>query len=587
MLLAIAFGAVTKGIWRPRAVVAQDATEVQLGVILSASQEVPPVSVATTAQGLGTITVNVDRTVISYTFTLTGPFTDVPLQAHIHAGSPGMSGPILFFLCATDSAVPAAAPVGVQACPDASGGVLSGTLTEAEFIPQPEAGIDTFADAVAALSSGNAYVNIHTPANLAGEIRGQIGAVGLGAILTSAAEIPPVTTATLATGTATLTINPEHTEVAYSLTLTGPFTGDPLQIHLNAGAVAGTGPVLFFLCATDPAVPAAAPVGVPLCPTAAGGTVSGILTEVDLIPQPDAGIVTFADAVAALMSSGVYMNVSTVANPSGEIRGQIGVALHADLTSAAAVPPVVAPTVATGEALLVFNQEQSQIAYVVTLAGPLTGDPLQMHLNAGAADSAGPILFFLCATDPAVPAAAPVGVQVCPTAAGGTVSGVLTEADLVAQPDIGIVTFADAVAALVSNGTYINLHTPANPTGEIRGQIELVQPLPEPVVSFSLQIQPIFNANCSCHLLVPPAAGLSLQEGVSFANLAGVPSGQRPDLQRVAPGDPDNSYLFMKHSGAPGILNSRMPLTDPTFFDRNPDLLELERQWILAGAPNN
>lgn len=65
MLLAILLGSVTKGIWWPRTVSAQDATETQLGVVLSANQEGPSVSVATTAQGLGTITMNVDRTVIS------------------------------------------------------------------------------------------------------------------------------------------------------------------------------------------------------------------------------------------------------------------------------------------------------------------------------------------------------------------------------------------------------------------------------------------------------------------------------------------------------------------------------------------
>jgi hypothetical protein len=160
----------------------------------------------------------------------------------------------------------------------------------------------------------------------------------------------------------------------------------------------------------------------------------------------------------------------------------------------------------------------------------------------------------------------------------------LTTASLVPRPDAGIATFADAVAMLLRGGMYINVHTPANPSGEIRGQLEPVQPALE--VSFALDIQPIFNNNCSCHLFGTPA-GLSLAADQSYTNLVGVPSTQVPGLNRVEPGDPDNSYLFMKHTGAPGIIGSRMPQDNPTFFEQNPDLLELERQWIRQGALNN
>ena len=58
-------------------------------------------------------------------------------------------------------------------------------------------------------------------------------------------------------------------------------------------------------------------------------------------------------------------------------------------------------------------------------------------------------------------------------------------------------------------------------------------------------------------------------------------------MSRVKPFDPDNSYLYMKHSGDPDIAGDRMPLNNPDFFDKNPDLLELERSWIEQGALNN
>jgi hypothetical protein len=567
-VLLIGLVYVTSPVWHPDLAMAQGTTETQLGVVLSANQEVPPVESA--AKGMGTVTVSADQTTINYTVSLTGPFTGAPQQAHIHVGPTGATGPVIFFLCSADPVAPASVPD----CPPAAGGEISGTLTAAALVPRPEAGIATFADALVALNRGDAYVNVHTPANPSGEIRGQIGPVGLGAILSSAAEVPPVMPASPATGTLTVAITPDRSVMDYTLTLAGPFTGAPQQAHIHAGPADGTGPVIFFLCSTDPAAPA----DVPDCPPAAGGEVRGSLTQAEFMQQPAAGVMTFADAIDALISGGTYVNVHTAANPSGEIRGQIGVAMRTDLSGEAEVPPVAAT--ATGTALAVLNKDHSQIDYAMSLTGPFTGNPQEAHIHAGPADGTGPVIFFLCSADPA----APVDVPDCPPAAGGEVRGTLTAAALTPQPAAGVATFADAVAALLRGGTYVNVHTPANASGEIRGQ--LVPPEPVPDVSFAMDIQPIFNANCSCHLF-EASGGLSLAEGQSYANLVGVPSSQVPSLNRVQPGDPDNSYLFMKQIGAPSIVGDRMPLDYPTFFDQNPDLLELERQWILGGALDN
>ena len=50
--------------------------------------------------------------------------------------------------------------------------------------------------------------------------------------------------------------------------------------------------------------------------------------------------------------------------------------------------------------------------------------------------------------------------------------GTLVTDDLSPQPGLGIETFADAVAAIREGRTYVNVHTVANPGGEIRGAIE-------------------------------------------------------------------------------------------------------------------
>ncbi len=39
------------------------------------------------------------------------------------------------------------------------------------------------------------------------------------------------------------------------------------------------------------------------------------------------------------------------------------------------------------------------------------------------------------------------------------------------RPEIGIATMQDAIQAIVGGGAYVNVHTSANPGGEIRGQL--------------------------------------------------------------------------------------------------------------------
>jgi len=88
------------------------------------------------------------------------PITAVT-AAHIHVGAAGTNGPIIFSLFDSGFGIPFASP-------------HSSVLTPANLQPRPDAGIATFSDALAAIRSGNAYVNVHTTAFPAGEIRGQL-----------------------------------------------------------------------------------------------------------------------------------------------------------------------------------------------------------------------------------------------------------------------------------------------------------------------------------------------------------------------------------------------------------------------------
>jgi CHRD domain-containing protein len=101
-------------------------------------------------------------------------------QSHIHFGRPGLSGQIVLFLCT--NLTPPMGPPKPQACPLSSPATISGTLTEADVIASPvmggqgiDSGAAGFAEMVKAITTGSAYVNVHTTNHPSGEIRGRLG----------------------------------------------------------------------------------------------------------------------------------------------------------------------------------------------------------------------------------------------------------------------------------------------------------------------------------------------------------------------------------------------------------------------------
>jgi hypothetical protein len=100
----------------------------------------------------------------------------------------------------------------------------------------------------------------------------------------------------------------------------------------------------------------------------------------------------------------------------------------------------------------------------------------------------------------------------------------------------------------------------------------------------------IFDSTCatpSCHGAGAASAGLDLSDGAAIANLVGVPAANEAaraaGLVRVAPGDPDHSYLLLKLEGtlAPGE-GVQMPLVGGPLPASAIDAI---RRWIAAGAP--
>jgi len=122
---------------------------------LTGASEVPPVE--TTATGEAHFTVTADG--VDFVVTVNGGVGVT--EAHIHIGGPDVNGPIVVFLFGP-----------VEAGMDVDGTLAEGTLTADDLVNDLE-GMN-LSDLLDELEDGNAYVNVHTLANPAGEIRGQI-----------------------------------------------------------------------------------------------------------------------------------------------------------------------------------------------------------------------------------------------------------------------------------------------------------------------------------------------------------------------------------------------------------------------------
>ena len=106
-------------------------------------------------------------------------------------------------------------------------------------------------------------------------------------------------------------------------------------------------------------------------------------------------------------------------------------------------------------------------------------------------------------------------------------------------------------------------------------------------VSYSKDIQPLFNSYCVvCHQGVGQA-GLTLEPSKSYSNLVGVQSTENSTELRVKAGAPDQSYLLAKLNGTQvqaGGSGVQMPYGAAPLTQAQTSLIQ---QWISQGAPNN
>lgn len=138
----------------------------------------------------------------------------------------------------------------------------------------------------------------------------------------------------------------------------------------------------------------------------------------------------------------------------------------------------------------------------------------------------------------------------------------------------GWVLFVAAAVALGGcSGSGEGLDNSGRPLGEAAN-------LPLTATFDSIQAH-VFTPICTaCHAGANAPQGLRLDAANSYNLLVGVPSAEVPSIQRVKPGDPQNSYIIQKLEGRAAV-GVQMPFGGPYL---SAETIAVIRQWITDGA---
>ncbi|MCB9462180.1 MAG: CHRD domain-containing protein [Candidatus Eisenbacteria bacterium] len=364
---------------------------------LRGTEEEPPNATA----GTGTGTFRIGPAGVEFDISVEG-LTGAITAAHIHNAAIGTNGGVVFDLGPFFGGTPHAR--GTWAAP---------TLAQ-----------------VKNLLRGDCYVNVHTAANPGGEIRGQIllsSGAGMVFPLTGDQEEPPVASAGVGTGSATLTTQGLVLNATVD-GLTGVFTAS----HFHSGETGVNGGVVRDLS-----------------PAFAGGHAEDVWSPADSSPLTNA-------LAQSLLTGGIYANVHSTTNPAGEIRGQVymadGFFADTQLNGGSEVPPVATPALGTGA----FRASEGALVYDVTYDG-LEGAFNASHFHRGSTGVNGPVLF-----------------NITGTFVGGTAKGVWGAVS-------GTALTASDVCDYLGDALYVNVHSTTAPAGEIRGDLGDLTPADAPI----------------------------------------------------------------------------------------------------------
>ena len=392
-----------------------------------------------------------------------------------------------------------------------------------------------------AVSAGEFYVQLATPAQPDGAVRGQLVAAGQ-EIVTTELEAGDVvlkgsySKVVTASGRVMTTL----TESTFSAHANLFGIGGVDAIELRQAPAGQNGPVLasFDQDLNDPGL----------------WSVTGMPIDSAL--------------AAGLANRTLYVNVTTPGEPDGAARGQIE-------TSASSEP-------ADSSAFLVMStdpQNASKLEGLPELViAYLNRDPLASSVTPQA------VLVEASGGDGSFGD----GNESTLTPASVTANGASVEVDLSgvnADNDVYRVSLVGggATGIVDTSGIALDGDQDGNPGGMFETAFEVDKPV---VVATLTKIQnEIFTPSCAtsgCHSGSNPPDGLLLTDGQSWSNTVNVQAVQM-DMLRIKPGDPDSSYLVRKIQGS-GIVANRMPIGAAKLSQ---DKIDLIRQWVTEGAQDN
>jgi hypothetical protein len=289
-----------------------------LEVPLSGEQESPPVN--STASGSAVFSFKiVGGDSIQYLLTMDNPDAlelVAGAGAHIHCAEPGQNGPVVAFLSP-----------GIAGGLTEATSAINGVLYLDDLIDTTCGA--TLAELTAAMIAGQAYVNVHSTTNPSGELRGNIGASHMvtEVMLSGDQQSPPVMTT--ASGMTTFAYDAMNMAIYFVLDMSNPGMLGLLGgagAHIHCGTPGINGAVIV------PLVPA-------VTNTAMDIELTGTITESDITAGLCAD--TLADLWALMIDpmGGLYVNVHSIENGGGEIRGNLGI-VAGNMTDAPTTSPV-------------------------------------------------------------------------------------------------------------------------------------------------------------------------------------------------------------------------------------------------------
>ncbi|MCE7935817.1 MAG: CHRD domain-containing protein [Chlorobi bacterium CHB2] len=273
--------------------------------LMFGAYEVP--QVITNGLGIAVLFINpTARTAVYAAFWqgLSGPAT----MAHFHRGPVGQNGPVITPMTVFEGS--------------AAAGIWT-DLTDQDLND---------------LANGNIYINVHTEANPAGEIRGQVQVIESYGVALSPQNESPAVTGSNALGTGSVDV---IRQVNGSYSVVGNFavhgtTGPITMAHLHRGGEGNNGQVISPLVKND--------------------TTPGHW-------ETPAGLIFEAADMERLRTGRVYANFHTEANGGGEVRGQLIAAASNFLPTAPTAAPQEITIAAKATLAAIVDRSSNQLRF--------------------------------------------------------------------------------------------------------------------------------------------------------------------------------------------------------------------------------